>query len=238
MIIRRDMVSLKSRILLDMKPDEITTSIDRLSTGIQLNRSNTDRIGQIVHNKVRGARNPYGGLVGLLEAVETVFRRSGMLLQKMRDVLINYFRESRNGNQSQLQNDFSIFREDIITLLSFNIVQGVVNQRMTIDEVGIRVRLDDETSFTVPIFCEKIMGFDRINFDGTFEENDQILREAASKVSAEQFRIAGWCQKILRHHHEMGVISQNALAQGSPIIDLVLNPSDYEEYSLFKQLLR
>ena len=132
-VINTNMMSLNSQRALNLSQNSMQTSLERLSSGLRINRAKDDaaglaiseRIGAQVRGLEQANRNGLDG-ISLMQTAEGALDEVGNMLQRMRELAV----QSANGtvsdqDKASLNNEYQELREEINRVINSAEFNGV-----------------------------------------------------------------------------------------------------------------
>jgi flagellin len=164
MIINTNMAALNSQRKLSQTSDSLSTSMERLSSGMRVNSAKDDAAGLAISNKmtsqIRGmtvaVRNANDG-ISLAQTAESAMGTMTDTMQRMRDLAVQAGNDAAvtSADRQKIQTEFKQLNDELTRIISnteFNgkkIINGSLSGGLVI-QVGANTAADNHISIDIP----------------------------------------------------------------------------------------
>ncbi|MBP2241983.1 flagellin [Cytobacillus eiseniae] len=207
-------------------------SMEKLASGLRINRAGDDAAGLAISEKMRGqirgldqaSRNAQDG-ISLIQTAEGALNETHSILQRMRELAVQGANDTNtDGDRTAIQDEFDALVNEIdriSTTTEFNtqkLLSGGISN--TIFQIGANV------SQTITIAISNMgannLGVDALTIDGNANANLAIsaIDAAISSVSTQRSKLGALQNRLEHTINNLGTSSENLSAAESRIRDV------------------
>lgn len=207
-------------------------NIEKLSSGLRINRAGDDAAGLAISEKMRGqirgldqaTRNAQDG-ISLIQTAEGALNETHSILQRMRELAVQSSNDTNtDADRTELQKEVTALTAEIdriSTDTEFN-TQNLLNGKFSGKKIHIGANASQTLSVSITTMGAKALGVDAIDLSKQSLANKAItsITKAISRVSAQRSSL-GAIQNRLEHTiNNLGTSSENLSAAESRIRDV------------------
>ncbi|MEW6181615.1 MAG: flagellin [Bacillota bacterium] len=232
MIINHNIMALNAWRGLGQTDSALGKSLEKLSSGMRINRAADDAAGLAISEKMRGqirglsqaVRNAQDG-ISLLQTAEGALNESHSILQRMRELAVQSANDTNtSADRSQIQQEVNQLINEVNRIganTEFNtqkILDGTLDSKL----IHIGANSGQNLSITIATMKAGALGVSGLNVSAQGSANHAItlVQSAINKVSTERAKL-GAVQNRLEHTiANLGVASENLTAAESRVRDV------------------
>lgn len=253
MKITNNVQALKAYTSLSLNQATMKKTMDRLSSGVRINKASDDAAGLAISEKMRmrldslsmAERNTLDG-ISLTQTLEGGMNETHALLQRMRELSVQASNELLNSEDSKaIQEEISSLREEVTRIAEtteFNskkIMNGDYMQGANSLFFQIGAGKDEAVILNVEDMRSTALGIDGVDvttMGGAMAAIDQI-DEAISKVSLERSKLGAIQNRLEASYNVVTVSSENLTASESRIrdADMAREMMDFARLNILNQ---
>ncbi|MEW6172109.1 MAG: flagellin [Bacillota bacterium] len=232
MIINHNIMALNAWRGLGQTDNALGKSLEKLSSGMRINRAADDAAGLAISEKMRGqirglnqaVRNAQDG-ISLLQTAEGALNETHSILQRMRELAVQSANDTNtSGDRAQIQQEVNQLITEINRIgnnTEFN-TQKLLNGSLSGKLIQIGANSGQNLMFSVANMKAGALGVSALNVSAQGSANHAItlVQSAINKVSTERAKL-GAIQNRLEHTiANLGVASENLTAAESRVRDV------------------
>lgn len=251
MIINHNVPSLNAWRNTNIQNTSLSKSLEKLSSGLRINRAADDAAGLAISEKMRGqisglnqaSRNAQDG-ISLLQTAEGALNETHAILQRMRELAVQSRNDTNtNDDRAQIQLEVSQLISEITRIASttqFN-TKGLLNGSADATPLVLQIGANEAQvmSFTITSMDATAIGVNTITISTATGASQAIsgVDAAISRVSTCRANL-GAIQNRLEHTiNNLGVASENLTAAESRIrdVDMALEMAKFTKQQILIQ---
>ncbi|MCM3633151.1 MULTISPECIES: flagellin N-terminal helical domain-containing protein [Paenibacillus] len=237
---------------------QLSTAMERLSTGYRINRAADDPAGLAISERMRfqinglkqASRNIQDG-ISLIQTAEGAMIEIHAMLQRM-NVLAN---QAANGtysdsDRSKLQLEFNQLREEITSIAAGTNFNGIklLDGQYTIDPLsnkrGLTLQVGEQADHVLemdmpnlPSYLASLSGLDLSTSSGA-QDALQTLKETVDHVSYERAKLGAYQNRLEHRHNFVLAYAENLTAAESRIrdADMALEMTNFIRANMLSQV--
>ncbi|WP_135552162.1 flagellin N-terminal helical domain-containing protein [Paenibacillus cymbidii] len=232
MRINHNIAALNTHRALSMNSLDSSKSLEKLSSGLRINRAGDDAAGLAISEKMRGqirglemaSKNAQDG-ISLIQTAEGALNEVHSILQRMRELAVQSANDTNtNEDRAELQKEVNALVEEINRVAKnteFN-TQTLLAGTFTGKLIHIGANISQNLSVSITSMAASALGISGISISGQTGANSAIsvLDKAISQVSSQRASL-GAIQNRLEHTiNNLGTASENLTAAESRIRDV------------------
>ncbi|WP_277998879.1 flagellin [Moorella sulfitireducens] len=232
MRINQNISALNAYRNLTVTNNALTKSMEKLSSGLRINRAADDAAGLAISEKMRGQirglnqaiRNAQDG-ISLIQTAEGALNETHSILQRMRELAVQSANDTNTDeDRAQLQQEISQLLAEIDRIADttqFN-TKNLLNGSFANAVIHIGANSDQTLTVTIGTMSVSAIGVNGLSISTQTKADDAIstIDTAIKKVSTERSKL-GAIQNRLEHTiANLSVASENLSAAESRIRDL------------------
>ncbi|WP_199616756.1 flagellin N-terminal helical domain-containing protein [Paenibacillus alkalitolerans] len=210
----------------------VSKSLEKLSSGLRINRAGDDAAGLAISEKMRGqirgldmaSKNAQDG-ISLIQTAEGALNETHSILQRMRELAVQSANDTNtDADRAELQKEVVALRSEInriATTTEFN-TQKLINGTFTGKDMHIGANQGQVLTLTIGTMTASALGINTTTISTQAGANAALtaLDKAISKVSGQRSSL-GAIQNRLEHTiNNLGTASENLAAAESRIRDV------------------
>lgn len=232
MIINHNIAALNTHRQLGMNNNAASSNLEKLSSGLKINRAGDDAAGLAISEKMRGqirgldmaAKNAQDG-ISLIQTAEGALNETHSILQRMRELAVQSSNDTNTDeDRVELNKEVAQLVEEITRIATdteFN-TQALLNGEFEDKVFHIGANTGQSIEVTIESMTAEELGVEGISLatqEGA-DEAIETIQEAIDLVSAERAML-GAVQNRLEHTiNNLGTSSENLTAAESRIRDV------------------
>ncbi|MBO9596786.1 MAG: flagellin [Cohnella sp.] len=232
MRINHNIAALNTHRALTANSLDSSKSLEKLSSGLRINRAADDAAGLAISEKMRGqirglemaSKNAQDG-ISLIQTAEGALNEVHSILQRMRELAVQSANDTNtNEDRAELQKEVNALVEEINRVAKnteFN-TQTLLAGTFTAKLIHIGANIGQNLSVSITSMAASALGISGISISGQTGANSAIsvLDKAISQVSSQRASL-GAIQNRLEHTiNNLGTASENLTAAESRIRDV------------------
>lgn len=232
MIINHNIAAMNTHRQLGANNAATGKSIEKLSSGLRINRAGDDAAGLAISEKMRGqirgldqaTRNAQDG-ISLVQTAEGALNETHSILQRMRELAVQSANDTNtDADRTELQKEVAALSTEIdriSTTTEFN-TQKLLNGTFTGKIVHIGANENQALTLKISTMGAKALGISGLSLAKQTSANKAItaISKAISRVSAQRSSL-GAIQNRLEHTiNNLGTSSENLSAAESRVRDV------------------
>ena len=196
MIINHNMNALNAHRNMGINNTAAGKSMEKLSSGLRINRAGDDAAGLAISEKMRGqirgltqaSRNSADG-ISMIQTAEGALNETTNILQRMRELAVQASNDTNtSSDRNEIQKEINALTEEVDRIANnteFN-TQKLLNGSKS-GEVGdlVREKVDEKKGVFEVTFAQDIDNGDKINIDGkqiTIKDKTKVADELAKAL--------------------------------------------------------
>ena len=207
-------------------------AMEKLSSGLRINRAGDDAAGLAISEKMRGqirglkqaSRNAQDG-ISLIQTAEGALSETHSILQRMRELAVQAASETlTNDDRAEIQKEITQLIDEIDRVAdqtSFN-TQELLNGDDTKIVIHIGANVDQNISIEIGNMKTESLGVGEIDVSGSEDANDAIntIDEAINTVSEQRSALGAYQNRLEHTISNLGTSAENLQAAESRIRDV------------------
>ena len=249
MIINHNIAALNTHRQLGMNNNAASGNLEKLSSGLKINRAGDDAAGLAISEKMRGqirgldmaAKNAQDG-ISLIQTAEGALNETHSILQRMRELAVQSSNDTNtDGDRAELQKEVAQLLEEVTRIATdteFN-TQALLNGEFEEKVFHIGANKGQSIEVSIKSMTAEDLSIEAINLATQTGANDAIetIQTAIDLVSAERAML-GAVQNRLEHTiNNLGTSSENLTAAESRIrdVDMAAEMMDFTKNNILTQ---
>ncbi len=253
MIINHNIAALNTYRMLSANNSSASKSLEKLSSGLRINRAGDDAAGLAISEKMRGqirgldqaTRNAQDG-ISLIQTAEGALNETHAILQRMRELAVQAANDTNNDNdRAEMQKEISQLISEIdriSTDTEFN-TKTLLDGSLSVSgaELIFHIGANEGQNLSLAIsdMGSDALGVSGINISTQAGADSAIttIQTAIDKVSSERAKL-GAVQNRLEHTiNNLGTSSENLTAAESRIrdVDMAKEMMEFTKMSILSQ---
>jgi len=232
MIINHNIMALNAWRGLSQTNSALSKSMEKLSSGLRINRAADDAAGLAISEKMRGqirglnqaVRNAQDG-ISLLQTAEGALNETHSILQRMRELAVQSANDTNtDADRVQIQQEVNQLLEELNRIAEnteFN-TQKLLDGTLSGALIHIGANASQFLSITIATMTASALGVNSVTVSTQAAANQAVstVQSAIDKVSSERSKL-GAIQNRLEHTiANLGVAAENLTAAESRIRDV------------------
>ena len=232
MIINHNLSAMNTQRQLTVNNANTSKSLEKLSSGLRINRAGDDAAGLAISEKMRGqirgldmaSKNAQDG-ISLIQTAEGSLNETHSILQRMRELAVQASNDTNNDNdRAEMQKEVAQLQSELTRISSdteFN-TKKLLNGTFSSQVLHIGANQDQNMSVTIATMGAAALSVDTVTIAAQSTANTAItkIQSAIDKVSSERAKL-GAIQNRLEHTiNNLGTSSENLSAAESRIRDV------------------
>ncbi len=236
MIINHNISALNTHRQLGANNNAVSQSLEKLSSGLRINRAGDDAAGLAISEKMRGqirglemaSKNSQDG-ISLIQTAEGALNETHAILQRMRELAV----QSSNGtneadDQGNLDDEFQQLKTEIERIadeIQFN-KKSILKEDQTIN-IQVGANAGEQITIEWKAQTTDSLGEDAVDIsalDLTNEENSQTaittIENAIASVSKSRSKMGAYQNRLEHTINNLGTSAENLTAAESRIRDV------------------
>lgn len=249
MIINHNISALNAHRQLGANQGATQSSLEKLSSGLRINRAGDDAAGLAISEKMRGqirglemaSKNAQDG-VSLIQTAEGALNETHAILQRMRELAVQSANDTNtDDDRAELQKEIEALNAEvsrISTDTEFN-TQKLLDGTFTGKSIQIGANTGQTLSVTISTMGATALGINALTVSSQTGANSAIalLDSAISTVSSQRSSL-GAIQNRLEHTiNNLGTTAENLTAAESRIrdVDMAKEMMDFTKNNILSQ---
>ncbi|CCJ33792.1 flagellin [Caloramator australicus] len=232
MIINHNLNAMNAHRNLAMNNTALGKSVEKLSSGLRINRAGDDAAGLAISEKMRGqirgleqaARNSQDA-ISLIQTAEGALNETHAILQRMRELAVQAANDTNvEEDRTAISNEISQLKSEIDRIAGqteFN-TQKLLDGSFTTKAFQIGANKDQTISFGISNMNSTSLGLSSIAVDSATNATSAIstIDAAINKVSAERSKLGALQNRLEHTINNLGTAAENLTASESRIRDV------------------
>ncbi|MDV6376989.1 flagellin Hag [Sporosarcina sp. GW1-11] len=249
MIINHNMAAMNTHRQLGANNAAAASNIEKLSSGLKINRAGDDAAGLAISEKMRGqirgldmaAKNSQDG-ISMIQTAEGALNETHDILQRMRELAVQGANDTNvESDRNEIQNEIDQLVEEIdriATTTEFN-TQKLLSGGISNTAFQVGANKGQTITIAINSMSSGALGVDALDVSDNTNANNTIsaIDAAISSVSAERSKLGALQNRLEHTINNLGTSSENLTAAESRIrdVDMAKEMMDFTKNNILTQ---